>query len=116
MPASYVMQCGTCGPYALQARDLGRCDPVVDCGCREITHDYMRRVKLECNNSNYDIYDVAQAIGGCCGLFAALKYPPAIIACALTWCPLCACNQLEKACNGCKIVSFEVIQQRVGCL
>lgn len=116
MPTSYPMQCGTCGPYALQARNLGRCDPVADCGCKETTHDFMRRVKLECNNPNYDIYDVAQAIGGCCGLCAALKYPPAIIACALSWCPLCACNQLDKACSGCKIVSFEVIQQRVGCL
>lgn len=117
MPTSYAMQCGTCGPYALQARDLGRCDPVADCGCRETTHDFMRRVRLQCNNPDYDVHEMVTKILECCSPCAALiKIPPAFIACAMFRCGDCTCKKLGQACGGCKIVSFEIIQQRVGCL
>lgn len=117
MPTSYAMQCGTCGPYALQARDIGHCDPVADCGCEETTHDFMRRVRLQCNNPNYDVHEIVSRILECCAPCADLtEMPLAFIACAMYRCVDCTCSKLEQACGGCKIVSFEVIQQRVGCL
>lgn len=120
MPTRYAMQCGTCGPYALQARDLGRCDPVADCGCRETTHDFMRRVRLQCNNEWSGTWEVALQLMGCsaavgkvCGKLPA---PPAQIACAIHLAPACACAVLNNLCQGCKVVSFQVVQQREGCL